>query len=436
MPPAPALPKWCDAFQQWLEPFLDCFRHKAQKRWAPLYLRGLLASEDRKCATTMAQFVSPGDKEQLHHFVSTSSWNPAPFLDVLTEKANALVGGPKAHLIIDDTALVKKGKSSPGVGPQYCGQLGKKANCQSLVSTTLAQYETPLCIGLRLFLPESWDADEERRKKCRIPEEIVHQPKWKIALEEIDRVMAQGARFGDALADAGYGVCGDFRAGLSARGLLWTVGITEQMRVYPDNVEFVDVGTNRLGRPRKHPALSHEALSAGKIIAQLGSRGFRSITWRLGTKGPLRGRFAMLRVRIADGPKMASSRRQPGEPAWLICEKRSGGELRYYFSNYPVETSKMTLARTVKARWACEQPHQQMKQELGLNHYEGRSWLGLHHHCLLTMMAFCFLQTLRLRGKKNSAITRRLLLLACRNCEESCEKYFSLSNPVPIAANK
>ena len=144
----------------------------------------------------------------------------------------------------------------------------------------------------------------------------------------------------------------------------------------------------------------------------------------------------MLRVRIADGPKMTRGRRQPGTPAWLICEKRSGGERRYYFSNYPPETSRTALARTVKARWACEQPHQQMKQELGLNHYEGRTWLGLHHHCLLTMMAFCFLQTLRLQGKKNSRTTPRHLLPACRNCEEVCEQYFNHPKNAPIAAKE
>ena len=434
MPLPPVLPEWCDAFQQWLVPFLDCFRHKAQRHWAPLYLHGLLAFHDRRCATTMAQFVSPGDQEQLHHFVSTSNWKPAPFFEVLTKKADELVGGPKAHLIIDDTALVKKGKFSPGVGRQYCGQLGKKENCQSLVSTTLAQWETPVCIGLRLFLPESWDADKVRRKKCRIPEEIWHQPKWKIALEEIDRVQSQGARFGDVLAEAGYGVCGDFRKGLSARGFLWTVGITPQMQVYPDEVEVLGVESNQHGRPRKHPSLSHKALSAREIIHTRG--GFRPITWRTGTKGPLRGQFSMLRVRIADGPEMAKGRCQPGTPAWLICEKRSDGELRYYFSNYPPETSRTALARTVKARWACEQPHQQMKQELGLNHYEGRSWLGLHHHCLLTMMAFCFLQTLRLRGKKNSSTTPRPLLPACRNCEESCERFFNLPKNARIAAKE
>lgn len=364
----------------------------------------------------MARHVAPGDREQLHHFLCASPWDPSPLTAVLVRKANELVGGPDAHLIVDDTALVKKGRASPGVAHQYCGELGKKANCQSLVSLTLARREVPTVVGLRLFLPEAWDADTERRRKCGIPEDLRHQEKWRVALEEIDRVMEQGAEFGEVLADAGYGVSVGFRNGLSDRSLTWTVGITSAQKVYPIGVKVVKPRRNAQGRPRKHGKPSCQDLSAEATINAMGARAFRPLTWRRGTKGPLRGRFAVLRVRVADGPKISQGRRLPGQEAWLICEERAGGERRYYLSNRDAKSSRLILARSVKARWVCEQPHQQMKQELGLDDFEGRTWLGLQHHALMTMIAFLYLQHLRLQGKKNSRSTPRLRAQAFRKC--------------------
>lgn len=399
----PIDPEWEEKLEKWLEPFLSLFRHKAQRHWAPVYLRGLLGSTQRKCVSPMSRDVAPSDREQLHHFVCASTWDCEPLAKTLVEKANELVGGSEAHLIIDDTALVKKGRDSVGVGHQYCGELGKKANCQSLVSTTLAQHEVPIAIGLRLFLPKAWEKDTKRRKKCGVPVEINHQPKWRIALDEIDRVIEAGAEFGDVLADAGYGVCAEFRHGLNERGLTWTVGITSQTKVYPIDVSISSPSHNAQGRPRKHEEPSHKDVSVKTMISQLGTKAFRSITWRRGTKGPLRGKFVFARVRVADGEKIAQGQRLPGQEAWLICEELSGGKRRYYLSNRSDETSRKDLVRSVKARWACEQPHQQMKQELGLDHFEGRTWIGLYHHALLTMIAFVFLQHLRLHCKKTSA---------------------------------
>lgn len=419
MTSARADPEWEREFERWLEPFLACFRHKSQRRWAPVYLRGLLGPGRRKCLSPMARHVAPGDREQLHHFACASPWDSSPLAAVLVSEANGLVGGEDAHLIVDDTALVKKGRASPGVGHQYCGELGKKANCQSLVSLTLARREVPVVVGLRLFLPEAWDADAERRRKCGIPREIRHQPKWRVALEEIDRVMEQGAEFGDVLADAGYGVSVGFRRGLNERDLTWTVGVTSAQKVYPADVEVSPPGRNAQGRPRKHGKPSCPDATTEATIDGLGARALRSLTWRRGTKGPLRGRFAMARVRVADGAKISQGRRLPGQEAWLICEKRAGGERRYYFSNRDANTSRIELARTVKARWVCEQPHQQMKQELGLDDFEGRTWLGLQHHALMTMIAFLYLQHLRLKGKKNSRSTLRPRARACPRCDDA-----------------
>lgn len=385
-------------FDRWVEPFLDALQHKVRRKWAPLYIRGLLAPGERKSVEPMAGRVAPDDVAQLHHFVAASPWDCGPVEEVLAAKANALIGGDKAHLIIDDTALPKKGELSVGVAHQYCGALGKQANCQVLVSTTLARDEIPVAVGLRLFLPEAWAIDPARRAKAYVPDDVIHRPKWRIALEEIDRVIDCGVCFGDVLADAGYGMCGEFRSGLSERGLLWTVGILSTQGVYAGDVR-IKPPPKRNGPPRLHGLPSKRSISAEKYIAALGPRAFRSVTWRRGTKGPLRASFAAARVRIADAARMREGGHLPGDEVWLIAEKRAN-ETRYYVSNRPATTSLKALAASVKARWACEQAHQQMKEELGLDHFEGRSWHGLHHHAALTMVALAFLQHVRVRENK------------------------------------
>ena len=397
---------WEGVFERWLEPFLAALGHKAQRRWAPVYLRGLLAPGERKSVEPMAGRVAPGDVQQLHHFVSASAWDPAPLEAVLVEKAQALVGGPRAVLLIDDTALVKQGKHSAGVARQFCGELGKKANCQVLVSLTLARGEVPVPIALRLFLPESWAEDSERRRRVGVPEDVVFRTKGQIALEELDRVRAQGAEFGCVLADAGYGSGSEFRRGLTERGLLWAVGILPTQKAYPADVElFEPVRTGRDGRPRKHPVPSEPSQAAQDVIAALDAEAWTRIAWRRGRKGELAADFVALRVRVADGPLMAMGQHLPGEEAWLVAERRANGERKYYLANHGPRTSLRTLARLIKSRWSCEQGHEQLKNELGLDHYEGRCWGGLHHHALLSLIAFCFLQFLRLGGEKAEEAT-------------------------------
>ena len=386
-------------FDRWVEPILEAFQHKVRRKWAPLYLRGLLAPGDRKSIEPMAGRVAPDDVAQLHHFVAASPWDCGPIEDVLAAKANGLVGGKDAHLIIDDTALPKKGDLSVGVAHQYCGALGKQANCQVLVSTTLARDEIPVAVGLRLFLPEAWAVDKNRRAKAYVPSDVVHRPKWRIALEEIDRLIGCGVEFGDVLADAGYGTCAEFRNGLSERQLLWTVGIVSNQGLYSTDVRVEHPPTTGPGPKRIRGLPSEKTISAEKRITALGPRAFRTVTWRRGTKGPLRAPFAAVRVRVGDGARVKDGVHLPGDEVWLIAEKRAD-EIRYYLSNRPASASIKTLAASVKARWACEQGHQQMKEELGLDHFEGRSWHGLHHHAVLTMIAFAFLQHIRIRENK------------------------------------
>ena len=396
---------WAGELERWLEPFLARLRRQAQRRWAPVYLKGLILPGERKSVEPMAARVAPADTQQLHHFVSTSPWATAPLEDELVKAADRLVGGPEAVLVVDDTALVKQGRRSVGVKRQYCGQLGKRANCQSLVSLTLARAEVPVCVGLRLFLPEDWCGDAARRAAAGVPEAVGYRPKWRIALDEIDRVLAAGGRFGCVLADAEYGKAAEFRHGLSERNLPWAVGILPTQKVYPADVTLSYPARKPTGRPRKHPVPSAASVGAAELL-EARPELFRSISWRIGTKGPLQARFAALRVRVADGPVVARAQHLPGEEAWLVGEHRATGERKYYLTNHPADAPLEVLAALIKARWICEQMHQQLKEELGLDHFEGRSWRGLHHHVLLCQLAFAFLQHLRLGGKKRRDPTR------------------------------
>ena len=334
---------------------------------------------------------------------------------MLAEKAQALVGGPDAVLLVDDTALLKQGKRSVGVARQYAGAAGKTTNCQTLVSLTLARDEVPVGLALRLFLPAEWTDDPARCRAAGVPEaRLAYRTKLDLALDEIDRVTAAGVTYGCVLADAGYGVSSYFRQALSARGLTWAVGIPRIQKVYPANVTTAlpsPKPAGRRGRPSLHPVPSVPSASAEQVLA---AGRWRRLTWRTGTKGPLSARFAAARIVVADGPVYAGGQHLPGEAAWLVGERRDSGETKFYVTNYPAGTSLRALAAAIKARWICEQAHQQLKEELGLDHFEGRTWHGLHHHALLTLISFAFLQHLRLqhamadRGRgKNAAAARR-----------------------------
>jgi SRSO17 transposase len=193
---------WGKELENWLSPFLDRLQNVAQRRWMPLYVQGLLGPGERKSVEAMAERVAPGNGRPLQNFLSAAPWRCSPLEELLAEEANRLVGGPGAVLVIDDTPLMKKGEHSVGVAHQYCSQLGKTANCQVLVSTTLARDEVPICLGLRLYLPEEWISDLDRCCAAAVPLAVSAQPKWQIALDEIDRVRRAGVTFGCVLGDA------------------------------------------------------------------------------------------------------------------------------------------------------------------------------------------------------------------------------------------
>jgi len=398
---------WEDELQSWLKPFLDHLGHKARRRMCPLYVAGLIGPGDRKSVQPMAERFAPGDYDQLHHFVAAGVWDAAPLETELLVQANRLVGGSDAVLVIDDTAMPKKGTHSVGVAAQYASSLGKTANCQTLVSLTLARGEVPVMVALRLFLPDSWISDRRRLERAGVPAEYrTARTKPEIALAEIDRMISVGVRFRCVLADAGYGLSAPFRQGLTARKLAWAVGIPRHLKVYPVGVQLIWPVTKVRGRPRKRHVPDILSVAAEDM---LGGTKWKTVSWRSGTKGRLKARFAAVRVRTADGPPQRiwdkSQQHLPGDEAWLVGEHRASGEKKYYLANLPAEMDLRSLAATIKARWICEQAHQQLKEELGLDHFEGRSWHGLHRHALMTMLAYAFLQHRRLtkvtREKKN-----------------------------------
>ena len=349
----------------------------------------------------MAARVAPGQVQQLHHFVSASPWPRGRLERVLAERADRLVGGADAMLIVDNTALVKQGRHSVGVQRQYCGQLGKRANCQALVSLTLARGEVPVPVALRLFLPESWAADSERRGAAGVPEDVQAQPKWQVALDGIERLRAQAVRFGCVGGDADYGKAAQFRHALDGRGLRWALGVVPTQKVFPPDVPLaVPVPGQGGGRPRKHPAPSAPSQPIATLFADPPDQAFRTVSWRKGTKGRLQAAFSARRVCVADGPLASRGQHLPGEERWLVWEHRATGERKFHLTNHPADATLDELVAALKARWACEQAHQQHKEELGLDHFEGRSWRGLHHHALLCQIAMAFLQWLRLGGKK------------------------------------
>ena len=396
---------WRKELERWLRPFLERLGHKTRRRMCPVYISGLIGPGDRKSIQPMAERIALGAYDQLHHFVSAGVWDVAPVETELLIQADKLVGGRDAVLVIDDTAVLKKGTHSVGVAPQYCSALGKIANCQTLVSLTLAHGEVPVMAAMRLFLPESWTNDRARLKRAGVPVEYrAARTKPEVALAEIDRVIAAGVRFGCVVADAGYGLSARFRQGLTTRKLSWAVGIPRHVKVYPVDVQMIRPVARRGRPPQRIPDTLSVAAEDVLTTAK-----WQNISWRTGTKGKLRARFAAVRVRVADGSpqriKDKTHQHLPGEQAWLIGEHRASGERKYYLANLPAKTDLRTLAATIKARWVCEQAHQQLKEELGLDHFEGRSWQGLHRHALMTMIAYAFLQHRRLatarRKKKN-----------------------------------
>jgi SRSO17 transposase len=307
---------------------------------------------------------------------------------------------PVVAWIIDDTAFPKQGKHSVGVARQYCGELGKSDNCQAAVSLSVSTWNSSLPIAWRLYLPEVWGEDAERCRRAGVPEEIRFQTKPEIALEQIRQAMEQGVPVGVVLADAGYGKGTQFRTELTQLGLQYAVGIESNVTVWEPGQQPLPAPARRPGRgappKRLQRNAEHQPISVKQLALGLPSSAWKKIGWRQGSEGTLRSRFAAVRVRPAHRDY---KRTEPYPEEWLLIEwpKKESEPTKYWLSTLPAKTSLKSLVKITKHRWIIERDYEELKQELGLGHYEGRGWRGFHHHATLCIAAYGFLVAERSR---------------------------------------
>ena len=363
------------------------------------YTKGLLLPIERKSVEPMAARLAPGKVRQmhqsLHHIVADAAWSDDALLKQV--RSQVLPAMTRKHAlaawIVDDTGLPKKGTHSVGVARQYCGQLGKQDNCRVAVSVSLASEEASIPAAYRLYLPEVWANDKQRRKQAGVPEEISFQTKPDIALGQIRSLVNEDVPRGVVLADAAYGDDSGFREGLVSLGLCYAVGIKASTTLWPPGtMPLPPLPKGKTGRP---PRLlrrdeRHKPLSAKNLALGLSATDFRKVSWREGTRGMMRSRFAAVRVRVAHRDY---GRKEPHPEQWLLIEWPAAEKdpTKYWLSNLNASITLRRLVAIAKLRWRIERDYEELKQELGLGHFEGRNWRGFHHHATLSIAAYGFL---------------------------------------------
>jgi SRSO17 transposase len=375
-------------------------------RW---YLRGLMLPGQRKSVEPMAARVHPQDvrsaHQSMHHLVADSEWSDQALLTAVAREVVPVLsqqGQARCFWIVDDTGVRKYGKHSVGVARQYCGQLGKTDNCQVAVSLSLATEDGSLPLDHRLYLPAEWSDDAKRCERAGVPREIGFQTKGEIAWVQIEAALAAGIPGGPVLMDAGYGDDAALRDRMTARGLSYALGIKPLTTVWWGDYQHApEPGRQGRGRPRTRVRrdAAHQPIGVRELALALPAAAWRTVTWREGTNAPLRSRFARVRVRAAQGDL-------PRAEEWLLIEwpKGEAEPARYFLSTLSAGIAFKELVAIVKMRWRIERDYRELKQEVGLGHYEGRNWRGFHHHASLCIAAYGFLMLERLAGfKKNAA---------------------------------
>jgi len=363
-------------------------------RTGPLrdYCTGLMLPGERKSVEPMAARTAPArtaaQHQSLLHFVGIAPWSDEKVLAKVREMVLPAIekDGPIEAWIIDDTSFPKQGKHSVGVHHQYCGQLGKQANCQVTVSLSIANHSTSLPVAYRLYLPKDWAADIGRRNKAGVPSDIEFKTKPEIALEQIRWACEAGLPRGVALMDVAYGNDSRLRAGMTALGVTYVVGIQPNTLMWRPGTS-----PRRRGKPLNNTGRRDEPdlISAKEVMLGLPKRAWRTVMWREGSAEWLSSRFARVRVGVGHNrldPKTLSQE-------WLLIEWPEG-ELeptKYWLSTLPAKVSLRQLVDFAKLRWRIERDYQELKQEVGLGHYEGRGWRGFHHHATLCIAAYGFL---------------------------------------------
>ena len=386
-------------FDDYIDLLSEVLRHADRRRPFRNYVTGLLLPGDRKSVEPMAARIAPSrtsaEHQSLLTFVGESPWDEIAFLGKVEEQIlpDVMAGESVTAWIVDDTGFPKKGERSVGVIRQYCGELGKKENCQVAVSLSVASERASLPIAYRLYLPEEWDQDAERRKKAKVPADVRFQTKPEIALEQIWDAVARGVPPGVVLADPAYGNNTPFRDGVTTLGLVYSMGIQFTTTVWPQGTGPLSAAPRSgRGRPAKNLRrdAEHRPVSVKDLALGLEAPTWRTVSWREGTNENLKGRFARLRVRPAHRDEKRSELR-PEE--WLLIEWPDGEEAptKYWLSTLPENISMAELVRVTKMRWRIERDYRELKQELGLGHFEGRGWRGFHHHAALCIAAYGFL---------------------------------------------
>jgi SRSO17 transposase len=393
------------AFAAYVDSLIEVVGHADRATPLKDYCLGLLMPGERKSVEPMAAVTSPArvsaQHQSLLHFVGQAPWSDTALLERVRDQVLPVIERqePVRAWIIDDTGFPKKGRCSVGVARQYCGQLGKQDNCQVAVSLSVATTWASLPIAWRLYLPQAWADDPARREKAKVPNAVVFQTKPQIALDQIRAARAQGVAPGVVLADAAYGSDGAFRAGATALDLLYVVGVQPTLSVWKPGEGPIPPLSRRKparGRPatlqRRDP--EHPATSAKALALEQPPQAWKAVRWREGSNTPLASRFAALRLRPAS---QDWKRAEPHPEEWLLIEWPKGEPepTKYWLSTLPTDTPIETLVDTAKLRWRIERDYQDLKQELGLGHYEGRGWRGFHHHASLCIAAYGFMVSLR-----------------------------------------
>jgi SRSO17 transposase len=390
-----------ERFEAYLERLSVAVGHADRREPLRAYLTGLLLPGERKSVEPMAAKLDPlrvrARHQSLHHFVATAPWSELELLRVARDYALSVFErhAPIGAWVIDDTGIPKKGSHSVGVSHQYCGVLGKSANCQVAVTVSLVNALMSVPAGFRLYLPEGWAQDPRRRQVAGVPAGVKFQTKGALALAQIDELLSEEVPLAPVVADAGYGASTQFREALTERGLSYAVGILPDTSLWVAGDE-PRAHSPKIGREstRLHRTGEQQPVLARDLAQGLPRRAWETVSWREGTKGMMRSRFALMRVRVAH-----RDRHQSRAPEWLLVEWPSGERepSRYWLSTVPEDAMLDDLVRLAKIRWRIERDFQELKDELGLDHYEGRGWRGFHHHGALCIAAYAFLAAERAR---------------------------------------
>lgn len=389
-----------------LEDLIPLLGRVERRHWATLYVRGLLLDGERKSIEPMVARLPGADAQALRQFVNQSPWAWAPVQEALTTQVmDRLL--PEAVLLLDETSFPKQGTHSVGVGRQYCGALGKTANCQVAVSVHLGTDTGSVPLVWKLYLPEAWTEDAARRAEAGIPPAVVYRTKTELALDALDEALARGVGRRVVLADSAYGNSFDFRAALATRGLPYCVQVEATTKAWPaPPAPSTPPPYQGHGRPRRRPP--RDELPVPQDLATLAqalpARAWHQVTWRPGSKGPLRSRFARFPVWLAH--RWTVTRTVPTDSVELLVEwpPEAPAPTKYWFADLRGEVLGLRrFVRLAKGRWRIEMDYRELKDEVGLDHYEGRSWTGWHHHVTLASLAYAFLMLETLRGKKNGS---------------------------------